>query len=102
MSNIVTFADLLSWLAGAGAVILVSWFSSWALEGWSAWDNLPSRAKSSMILVVSLLIGLVAVALRGLPPETMKMIEPYIQAVLVVIGAWLATQTAHRLDSKSK
>jgi len=102
MNEVNTFAELLNRLSGAGAVVLVAWFASWVLEGWNTWDVLNSKVKSAIILALSILIGLLAVGLKSLPPEVVAALEPYVQTVLVVIGVWLTTQTAHRLNSLRK
>jgi len=98
-----TFTDLLSWLVGAegGAFILVSWALSWALEGLKWWEELVSKAKSLIILGVAVLLGLVSVWLTS-HPTIVEAIAPYMQAVMYIVSAWLATQVAHRLNSLRK
>lgn len=99
MEQIGTLKDLLAWLSGAGALVLVSWFASWALEGWSAWQQLESRVKSVVILGLAVVIGGAATWASGLPAETLAAVEVYAKPVLLIIGAWLATQVAHRVNN---
>ena len=94
--------EILRWLAGAGAIAVVSWFASWFLEGFAWWDGIASKFKQLIILVLALLLGLVATWVLSLPPETLAPYLPYMSAVVLVITAWLATQVAHRADSKAK
>ena len=95
MSEIKTIGDLLIWLSGPGAVIAVSWALSWAFEGWDKWANFPSRAKSLIIVVVSMLIGILATWLQT-RPEFLDVIAPYMQTLIAIVLAWLTTQVAHK------
>lgn len=90
--------EVIGWLATGGAVAAVAWFASWALEGFSVWNALPSRLKSLVILALSLLIGLLATWVRLLPPEQLIRIMPYANTAILTIVAWLGTQVAHRAD----
>jgi len=94
--------EVLKWLAGAGALAVVSWFASWFLEGFAWWAALASRVKSLIILVVAIVIGLIATWVLSLPPETLAPYLPYLTAIVMVITAWLATQVAHRADSRAQ
>lgn len=97
------FTSLINWLTGAGgALILVAWATSWGLEGWAKWAQLDSRLKSLIILVASLVIGLAAVWASTWSSDFVGKIEPYVKATLAIIAAWLATQTAHRLNPLRK
>ena len=98
MSNL---TEVIGWLATGGAVAAVAWFASWALEGFSAWNTLPSRVKSLVILALSLVIGLLATWVRLLPPEQLTRIMPYANTAILTIVAWLGTQVAHRADRSS-
>lgn len=94
------FTDILSWITGAdgGAFLFVSWAISWALEGVSVWENLSPKVKSLAILIVSALLGSLAVALQQ-SPELVAAIEPYFQPVIYAVLAWLGTQTAHKFNA---
>lgn len=97
--TIQTFSDLLAFLTGAGgATLLVAWAASWALSGMAWWEKLDSRAKSLGILGIALLLGVLATYVQSLPPEQLALIEPYMQTVIAVVGVWLATQVAHKVN----
>lgn len=91
--------ELLDWLIGpdGGAWIVITFVVSWALEGWGTWDNLPSKAKSLIILVLAIVLGLFA-NLLSMHPEVVAAIEPYSKVVMTILTLWLSTQTAHRVD----
>lgn len=93
--------EVIRWLAGAGAVAVVSWFCSWFLEGYAFWDALQSKVKQLIILVLALVLGLVATFLLSLPPEKLQPYLPYMTGVVLVVTAWLGTQVAHRADVKA-
>jgi len=94
-----TISDILARLTDVdgGAFLFVSWFVSWALEGSAGWKGLSKVQKQAIILGASALLG-VGAAVLGNYPAAIAAIEPYAQPVIYVIGAWLATQTAHRLN----
>ena len=95
MDEIKTIGDLLGWLAGAGAVILVSWATSWALEGWAVWHKLSPKLRSGIILLVAVLLGIGATWLKT-QQEFLLLIAPYVATVIAIVIAWLATQVAHK------
>ena len=94
--------EVLRWLTGAGAIAVVSWFASWFLEGFAWWAALASRVRSLIILIVAILLGLGATWVLSLPPETLEPYLPYLTAIVLIITAWLATQVAHRADSRAQ
>lgn len=97
-----TIQDLLNWLtAEGGALIMIAWATSWALEGWPVWENLPSKSKSLAILVVACLLGICAVWLQS-QPGLVEAIAPFARVVIAIVGMWLTTQTAHRLNPLRK
>jgi|DewCreStandDraft_5_1066085.scaffolds.fasta_scaffold52032_2 hypothetical protein len=97
-----TIHDLLNWLtAEGGALILIAWATSWALEGWTVWENLPSKSKSLAILVVACLLGVFAVWMQS-QPRLVEAIAPFARVVIAIVGMWLTTQTAHRLNPLRK
>jgi hypothetical protein len=93
------FSELLKWITGpdGGAFLILSWALSWGLEGFSFWQKLTSKARSLIILGAAILFGLAGVWLST-RPDIVELIEPYVQVVIYIIVAWLATQTAHRLN----
>jgi hypothetical protein len=94
--------EVLRWLAGAGSVAVVSWFASWLLESFAWWAALKSQFKSLIILVLALLLGLLATWVLSQPPETLAPLLPYLTTAVLAISAWLASQVAHRADSKAQ
>lgn len=91
--------ELFTWLiGGGGAFFVVAWAASWYLEGLPWWQNLPSKSRSGIILIASLLLGLAATYVASLPPELLKAVEPYIKTILIIVGVWLTTQTAHKVN----
>lgn len=94
--------NVLSWLTSSdgGALLLVLWFVSWALEEMDWWHTLDSRVRSIAILVTSVVIALLAVILQR-NPALVAAVEPYFQPAYYVILAWLATQTVHKLNRSS-
>lgn len=92
---------VVKWLATGGAVVVVSWCASWALEKWAWWQSISSKARSALILVVSSGVGL-AVVLIVNNEALWIAVKPYAQVILTTIIAWLGTQTAHRANSERK
>jgi len=88
--------DLFGWLAGPGAISLVAWFVSWALNESAVWQGLKAQTKSLIILIVAAVIGTGATFIIQ-NPELYAPLEPYGKAILAVIGAWLSTQVAYRV-----
>ena len=95
-----TLDGFLSWMTGAegGAFILVSWALSWGLEYSQRWTDLDARVKAGVILLLSVLLGLGAVFLKT-QPALLAAVDPYFHSLSSIVTVWLATQTAHRLNS---
>jgi hypothetical protein len=95
-----TLSGFLSWLTGAegGAFILVSWALSWALEYSEGWQTLDAKLKAGLILLLSVLLGLGAAFLQT-QPALLAAVDPYFRTLASIVTVWLATQTAHRLNS---
>ena len=100
IANIKTVGDLLAFLAGPGAVAVVVWFSSWALEELAWWQKLTSKARSLAILGGSIVLGVLATWLQS-QPQIVAALEPYITPVISAIGVWLTSQIVHRANSKA-
>jgi len=91
--------QVLDWLAnGGGAVLAAAWAAAWLLEDWPAWHQLTSKGKKLAILTLAILLGLGGRALQ-LHPQLTELMRPYLDTCVIIIGAWLATQAAHKLDS---
>jgi len=89
--------SVVQWVTTGGAVAVVSWFVSWLLEDFDWWKNIKSQYKKLIILGAALLIGIGAQYLK-LNPEVFAAIKPYLDGSVLVIGAWIATQVAHKAD----
>lgn len=94
--------ETLRWVAAGGALIIVSWFASWYLERLAWWQALRSETRSLIILGLSFGIGAGALVIMSLGPETLEKLRPWGEMALAVMGAWLATQTAHNINGARK
>jgi uncharacterized membrane protein YfcA len=88
--------EWLRYLTAGGAVAVVGWFASWFLEDFAFWQNAHPKVKMLVILAVSILLGMGAVFVLGLPPEVLAKWEPYLGAAFIIVTTWLGTQIAHR------
>jgi hypothetical protein len=93
-----SFGEFLVWLGAVdgGAWILASWFFSWIFEYFPKWRDAGSRFKVIIIGVLTLLIWSGSNWLVDQPNLVGKF-----EGVFDLIQVWLATQLAHRLNSKS-
>lgn len=93
--------ETLNWLTSTdgGALILVLWAVSWGLEEASWWHSLQSKVRSLIVLGTSALLAVGAAVLQQ-NPDVVATIEPYFRPVYFVVLAWVATQTAHKLNPK--
>lgn len=98
--NLKELLDFVTGLDG-GAFIIVSWGFAWAMENFEGWQKLTSKARSLIVLAVSLILGLGTVWLQT-QPELVAAAEPYAQTAIYIILAWLGTQLAHKVDPKRK
>lgn len=92
-----SFDEMLVALQGPGAVALLVWFASWALDDVAGWQALPAKVKSLSILGLAIVLGIGSVWFSG-HPAWVAAAEPYIKSVLAVCAAWLALQVAHKAD----
>lgn len=98
--SIFDFLDYLTSPQG-GALIIVAWAASWFLEPLDWWQSLQSRTRQTIILVVAAVLGLIAVV-SAQYPDALAALDPYFRAIADIALAWLATQTAHRLNTERK
>jgi len=89
--------EVMVWLTTGGSVGLVAWFVSWLLEDYAWWTNFKPQTKKLLILLVALIIGMVAQFLM-VHPELIVSMEPYLDAGVLIVVAWIATQVAHKAD----
>lgn len=98
-TSLPSLGTILTWLAAGGSVVVISWATSWALEGWSVWAKLYPRTKSIVILVLAIFLGVGAtLILRS--PTALEAIAPFAPPVIGSLGVWLTTQVAHAKDPK--
>lgn len=91
------FAKVMEWLTVGGSVAVVSWFVSWLLEDFDWWNNIKAQYKKLLVFVFAALIGVGAKYLQ-LNEQALLVIKPYLDTVILVGGAWVATQIAHKAD----
>jgi len=96
------WSQVVTWLVTGGSVAAVAWFASWYLEPMVWWQKISSQNRALIILGLSLVIGMVATFLAGLPPEQLEPFLPYLNGLVLTIVAWLSSQVFHRADSKAK
>lgn len=89
-----TILKVLTWLAGGGCVVVVSWFASWFMEEFNFWQVLNSKVKQVIVLIFAILLGCGAVSLLQ-DPILLDKLAPYLLVVVTAMGAWIATQKAH-------
>jgi len=91
------WTKVIEWLSVGGAVSVVSWLVAWLLDDFAWWNALKPQYKKLLILAASVLIGVGAKYLQ-LHEELMVVLKPYLDATVLVVTAWLATQVAHKAD----
>ena len=91
--------SILDFLTGSdgGAFLVVGWALAWALEGSPWWQALTGKAKSLIILAVSLALGGLTVYLK-MHPAIVEAIAPYVEPLIYVVLAWLGTQVPHKIN----
>lgn len=91
--------EVLEWITGAGggAFLIISWAVSWGLEKTEWWEGLTSQVRALFILGLSVVLGIIATALK-LNPQVVEAIEPFFQPIMYSILAWLGTQIAHKFN----
>jgi len=89
--------SVLNWAVTGGFVAGVSWFASWILEDVAWWANVKSQYKKLAILGVALVLGIGSTYLKQ-NEALLVAVKPYLEMGTLTIGAWLATQVAHKAD----
>lgn len=97
MSTPTNLPELLQWLMGPGAFLVITWAVSWALEGWNWWMALASSVKRLLILITAVALGIGSFVLQQ-NPALVATLDPYIKIVISMVVMWLSTQAAHKVD----
>lgn len=85
----------LTWLAmGGGSLVLVMWFVSWGLVNVKLWANLPAKAKSFLILLISILMSVGCYYLLKFP-ALLAEYDAVFKIVLGLVIAWIGSQAAY-------
>lgn len=92
--NPLDLREVLLWLAGAGAPVVVGYLLSLVAENVPAWHTLDSRLKFVIPLVVSVLIGIGANLLLA-QTEVVATLSPVWTLVVGAILAYLGSQTGY-------
>lgn len=101
MSAVDTLGGVLAWIVGpdGGAFLVIAAVTAWLLEGVGWWTDLARKTKSTVILILAIVLGLGAQWLQN-NPELVQLIDPYFQTVLKIFLAWGVTQVAHFKNPK--
>lgn len=98
-TSLPSIGTILTWLAAGGSVLVISWATSWGLEGWSLWAKLQPRTKSLIILVLAVVLGVGASIIVQSPPA-LAFCGKYAPPVIGSVVVWLGMQYAHGKDPK--
>lgn len=90
------FGEVLLWLTGIGAPIVVGYLLSWVVENWKKWSTFPKEVKFVVPLVVSVLLSIGAKYLLNFP-DIVEEISPYFTMVMTAILTYLGTQKAYMI-----
>lgn len=86
--------QVLLWLAGIGAPVVVGYALSWIVENWKAWSTFPTGVKFTVPLVVSVLLSVGAKYLLNFP-DIVAQISPYFTLIMTSVLTYLSTQKAY-------
>lgn len=86
--------QVLLWLTGIGAPMVIAYVLSWVVENWKAWSTFPKEVKFLAPMVVSVLLSVGAKALLGFP-DIVAQISVYFTPVMTAILTYLASQKAY-------
>lgn len=86
--------QVLLWLTGIGAPMVVGYIFSWVVENWKKWSTLPKEVKFTVPLVISVLISVGAKYLLDFP-DIVEEISPYFTMIMTAILTYLSTQKAY-------
>jgi hypothetical protein len=92
--------QVLVWIAGIGAPIIVAYLLSWVVENWSAWSTFPREVKFIAPMVVSVGLSLLSAQLLNFP-EVITQIQPWFQILMSAILTYLSSQKAYMSAMKA-
>jgi len=86
--------EVLLWISGIGAPIIVAYVLSWVVENWAIWSTFPKEVKFLVPMVVSVGLSVGSAQLLNYP-EIIATIQPWFQVVMSSILTYLASQKAY-------
>lgn len=92
--------QVLLWIAGIGAPVIVGYVLAWVVENWKAWSTFPKEVKFLVPMIVSILLSIGAKYLLNFP-DIVAQISPYFTMVMTAVLTYLSTQKAY-LTAMSK
>ena len=92
--DLTQFGQVVLWISGVGAPILVSYLLSWVVENWKAWSTLPKNVKFLAPMIVSVILSVGSAQLLNYP-KVIETIQPYFQVIMSAILSYLASQKAY-------
>lgn len=93
--------QVLLWLAGIGAPVVVAYLVSWLVENWAAWSTFPREVKFLAPMLLSVLLAVGSAELLKYP-DIIKTIQPWFQVVMSAIITYLASQKAYMSAMKAQ
>lgn len=93
--------QVILWLAGIGAPIVVAYLVSWLVENWKAWSTFPKEVKFIAPMVLSVLLAFGSAQLLKYP-QIIETIQPWFQIVASAIITYLASQKAYMSAMKAQ
>ena len=92
--DLTQLAQVVLWISGIGAPMIISYLLSWVVENWKAWSTFPKNVKFLAPMVISVLLSVGAAQLLNYP-KVISTIQPYFQVIMSAILSYLASQKAY-------
>ena len=86
--------QVLLWLTGIRAPMVIMYVLSWVVENWKGWSTLPKDVKFLVPMVASVLLSVGASQLLQYP-QIIAGIQPWFQVTMASVLAYLASQKAY-------
>lgn len=88
------FEEVLLWLTGIGAPMVVAYILSWVVENWKQWSTFPKEVKFLIPMVTSVLLSVGAKYLLDFP-DIVGEISPYFTMIMSAILTYISSQKAY-------